>query len=392
VPTKQDHLDELADLLGLVRVHVYAGSSLPAPFFKAAAETAGVSTAGGMPEIAERVILKAGLPWSPAYDSRHTPSGGGSTVTRAGIAALVQAVQILTGQIPPRPGFLLTWNPEQWSWLDHGLTDAIAASEAGQIVEEPWSTGSRTGGIQDGDRVFLLRQGAEPRGIVASGIARGPVYQAGHWSGQGGIANYIDVDFDCIIDPDQPLPTGDLKAAIPSHNWRPQGSGTILPSEVLSKVEQMWSAHVDGSPAKPMGGAGKGQSRLMDAERRKKVEDSAQERLMKHYEDLGWDVEDMHIGNPFDARATKDGKTLYLEAKGTTSSGQTVIVTRGEVEWALAHPGEHVVGILSGVLFDKAGEIVPGSGDFRIVEFKPKKSQLDPIAYDWSVPSGNIHH
>ena len=65
-----------------------------------------------------------------------------------------------------------------------------------------------------------------------------------------------------------------------------------------------------------------------------KIELAAQDWLMDHFENMGWDVRDTHIGNPYDAVATHRREVLYLEAKGTTTNGDSVIVTRNEVRWA----------------------------------------------------------
>ena len=70
----------------------------------------------------------------------------------------------------------------------------------------------------------------------------------------------------------------------------------------------------------------------MDPARRKKVEDAAQGMLMEHFRKDGWTVQDVRFGNPYDAVATKDGRTLWLEAKGTETSGASIIVTRNEEE------------------------------------------------------------
>lgn len=97
VKTKQGYLDELTDLLDQPRFRIPPtnGSSLPAYAFQAAARLAGV-TYSNMPQAAEDVILAAGLGYDyESYDSRHTKSRGGGTVSKAGMAALVTAVERL---------------------------------------------------------------------------------------------------------------------------------------------------------------------------------------------------------------------------------------------------------------------------------------------------------
>ena len=69
----------------------------------------------------------------------------------------------------------------------------------------------------------------------------------------------------------------------------------------------------------------------------------------------GWDVEDTHLNAPYDAIARKGSQIQYLEAKGTMSEGDSVLVTSGEVDWARDHPDQCVMGIVSGIRFGAAG-------------------------------------
>ncbi len=64
--------------------------------------------------------------------------------------------------------YLLTWNPSKWPWPE--LDDCIQEIKATGHYLERWSCG-RNRKIVEGDRLFLLRQGLEPRGIVGSGWA-----------------------------------------------------------------------------------------------------------------------------------------------------------------------------------------------------------------------------
>ena len=94
--TKQDALDDLCRLIGLPPHSVGEGSSLPSEVFVAAAKHVGVSSAGSMPEVCERIAAKAGERWGPACDSRGSTSGGGSTVTLAGLEMLIRAIDQLS--------------------------------------------------------------------------------------------------------------------------------------------------------------------------------------------------------------------------------------------------------------------------------------------------------
>ncbi|GAA1478195.1 hypothetical protein GCM10009623_26410 [Nocardioides aestuarii] len=126
-----------------------------------------------------------------------------------------------------------------------------------------------------------------------------------------------------------------------------------------------------------------GQTPVSDPQRRRKIEDAAQDRLMALYRADGWEVVDTRVGHPYDARAFKGDVVRYLEAKGTTSAGESVIVTRNEVEWARTHVGECVMGIWSGIEFSANDEVLSESGEFRLFDWDPAPAELVPTQYDW---------
>jgi hypothetical protein len=280
---------------------------------------------------------------------------------------------------------LLTWNPLNWDWGDDYL-DAIDRTTIGEAVVDRWSTGSRKSGLEYGERAYLLRQGDEPKGIIGSGRVVAPVHQDQHWDGSERTANYVDVQWDSVLAPEDTLTRSELEVLFPAQDWAPQGSGTLVRPEIAEALELRWADHlneVNAGALPPDSGPFTGQGRLLDPITRKKIEDAAQSRLMKHYEDLGWDVEDTRYGHPYDAVARSDDKAIFLEAKGTTTSGYSVTVTRGEVEHALMHPGDCVIGIWSGMTFLDDGEINPQSGAFAMRDFDPSSGVLEVIDYRW---------
>ncbi|MBF4161598.1 DUF3883 domain-containing protein [Nocardioides acrostichi] len=288
--------------------------------------------------------------------------------------------------------FLLTNNPKKWEIDPDLLAEWIDATADGHPVEGRWSTGGTKKKIVPGDRAFLLRQDVPARGIFASGTFTSSVFQADHWDGAGRLANYADVLWDTVIDPEYPLPTTELLEQLPAGQWEPQASGTQVKPAVVGELEKLWAAHVasvgGGTVASPTvtGSAGEGQGRRLDAKLRKQIEDLAQARLTERYEDEGWTVEDLRYGNPFDAKATKGGDVLYLEAKGTTTAGERVIVTRNEVAFAREHPGECVMGIVSGITLNAAGDVDPASGELRLYAWEPDDDDLVPLSFDFYPP------
>lgn len=140
--------------------------------------------------------------------------------------------------------YLLTWNPKRWSW--NVADDAATAARTG-FIDHRWSCG-RTRRIETGDRVFLLRQGMDPRGIMASGVARSRPYADKHWDGRRrGEALFVDVRFDALVDPDHDgvLPVARFRsAALAAVHWRTQMSGIEIPPKAAAALERLWHAHL----------------------------------------------------------------------------------------------------------------------------------------------------
>jgi len=95
--TKKAALARLGQIVGN-RYQLGDGSSIPRGLFDAIAREAGVPATGSMPVVAEKIAAAAGLPWGPECDSRHTNSGGGSTLTLPGMNRLIEAMDTLKGR------------------------------------------------------------------------------------------------------------------------------------------------------------------------------------------------------------------------------------------------------------------------------------------------------
>lgn len=145
------------------------------------------------------------------------------------------------------PAYLLIWNPARWPWKN--LRECIALIEAQGYYDDSWGCGA-TRRIQPGDRVFLMKLGAEPRGIMASGRATSGVYQGEHWGGaeraRGKRPFCINVRFDALLDPEQAIfPRARLKAGdLARMHWEPPGSGISIPDAVAAKLEEEWAKFV----------------------------------------------------------------------------------------------------------------------------------------------------
>jgi Protein NO VEIN, C-terminal len=288
-----------------------------------------------------------------------------------------------------RVTMVVTWNPEKWNphdWVLRGYPEAVTVVASGGFLRDQWATGNRKAGIEPDDRIFLLLQGEEPRGIIGSGTAASRIFTDEHWHDDraGEAANYVLIEWDTLLLPEDGLPHARLLAQIPEGGpWRPQSSGWVLPPGAAAELETLWAKHLGQAAPSPRRSSPR-QGWQLDPPRRKKVEDAAQDRLMTYYGERGWTVWDVRYGNPYDAIATNNDKTLWLEAKGTETSGTAVIVTRGEVQWARDHPGDCVLGVLSNVAFLPNGELDPTSGTFRVFNWNPDRGALAPRDFDFT--------
>lgn len=139
--------------------------------------------------------------------------------------------------------YLLTWNPDKWQRDD--IDYEIDELERLGIFKGRWSCGNSKS-IKIGDRLFLIKIGRQnPKGICASGYAVSNVLEDEHWDGtKGKKANYVDIDFDIILNPDQEkiLDLETLQQIEPNINqlWTPQQSGITIHPTVADAVEKIW--------------------------------------------------------------------------------------------------------------------------------------------------------
>ena len=143
--------------------------------------------------------------------------------------------------------YLLTWNPRRWDW--HYLHQSIQTVKQNGFCLERWSCGV-TKKIVVGDRVYLMRLGVDPRGIMAAGrVVREP-FEAEHWDpakrAKGIPALFIMAEFETILDPQRAIfHVGRLAdAAYAGMNWTPQGSGVTIPDTIAAQLEKDWNAFV----------------------------------------------------------------------------------------------------------------------------------------------------
>lgn len=133
--------------------------------------------------------------------------------------------------------FLFGWNPVKFEWAD--LEEDIARLRSGGVLEDNWSAASHKT-IKPGDRAFVVRVGAEPKGIFASGLISSEPYVAYR---NGRHYYRVNIQFDTLLNPDKELiltldilKTGDLA----KQTWTPQASGISIKPELVDELEGVW--------------------------------------------------------------------------------------------------------------------------------------------------------
>lgn len=147
--------------------------------------------------------------------------------------------------------YLLTWNPEKWHW--HDLAQCVARIEQGEEVPYRWSFVRKE--AQIGDRIFMLKQGHEPRGVMASGRVAGEPMEDSHYdpdkAAQGATSRYIAIVFEQIVAPtaEKILSTAFLQQKIRDApaDFKPQGSGSLMTADAAQNLRLLWKKHLQQS-------------------------------------------------------------------------------------------------------------------------------------------------
>jgi 5-methylcytosine-specific restriction protein A len=136
--------------------------------------------------------------------------------------------------------FLFSWNPKKYPWDD--LDKAVKTCHKFGKYSDAWSCISYKH-VQPGDRAFLVRVGAVPRGIIGSGYISSEPYLAPHWNDESKTVYRVKIDFDVLLDPEHEkvLLLEDLKMKSKAKQmWTPQSSGILIKKDVVGELEGAW--------------------------------------------------------------------------------------------------------------------------------------------------------
>ena len=141
------------------------------------------------------------------------------------------------------PAFLLTWNPDKWSWPE--LSRNLEEFRATGVLVGRWSCG-RSKSLASGDRVFFHKQGVRGRGIFASGYVQGGVFDDVHFADASKRSRYVTVAYDALLDPSTGLLPREALNAEPLNrvNWQTLGGGIRIVPDAANALEILWESHV----------------------------------------------------------------------------------------------------------------------------------------------------
>jgi len=138
--------------------------------------------------------------------------------------------------------FILTWNPKKSGARNaKEILDWEERIAVGKTVTTSWAVGNRKSGISKGDRILFLRQGEEPRGLLASGLVKKEIYEDKHWDDPKKMATYIDFEVIQALSLDNLLPVKRLLKEVSGVKWNSlQASGTSVSSSDVIDVVCSW--------------------------------------------------------------------------------------------------------------------------------------------------------
>ena len=136
--------------------------------------------------------------------------------------------------------WLLTWNPKRYTEGGDGSEEGTLNISQGETVR--WSCISKSPKI--GDAAYLLRQGIEPKGIIAKCIVAKEPFLYEDWKDDTKQKSYIEVTIDDYR-PDCAsglVPMLLLSNELDDQHWNTQSSGIAIKSNVIESLDSFWTS------------------------------------------------------------------------------------------------------------------------------------------------------
>jgi hypothetical protein len=152
------------------------------------------------------------------------------------------------------------------------------------------------------------------------------------------------------------------------------------PPEILEVLEVIDSVSGKKSATKS------GQGFNLTGQHRKAVELHAMQIARTHLESEGWTVEDTSSTKPYDFHCTRGDVELFVEVKGTTSLGTSVLLTRNEVEHHKSVHPQNALAVVARIDLSGPGKNMASGGQLHFVSpWRIIDEDLKVLAYTYSV-------
>lgn len=128
-----------------------------------------------------------------------------------------------------------------------------------------------------------------------------------------------------------------------------------------------------------------GQGFQGDVKVRLMIEKFAMTICKNQYSNNGYEVEDVSANHPYDFLITKNGVSRFVEVKGTQTPGDTILLTKNEVDFSRIHGDKMVLFIVHSIVMNKK-TVKKGSGVVTIINpWRVSDDKLTPISFTYKL-------
>jgi len=279
-------------------------------------------------------------------------------------------------------------------WALVSRADRFAGAEAVAALDELWWTVDRPN-PRPGDRVLIwqAKTGAGRRGVIALGeVIEGPIVresppeQNRFWRSEIiGATTRVNVRVFRLAG----LPIWEDEATWLSGLAVARARGGTVFTVQPGQWHRVFEIAADSTSSidDPMVVSTRGQGYRLNAAARKAVELHAQGIAEEYFLAMGFTVTDVSRKKPYDLHCEKGSEVVHVEVKGTTGAGESVFLTRNEVEHAKAHGDRVALVIVRHVELEVDGATPTASGgEMQLIRpWDISQGTLSPTQYEYRI-------
>lgn len=302
----------------------------------------------------------------------------------------------LLGQTPTtaasNQGFVFQSNPDLWD-----IVDALISERTGN-----YAVNQMRSKIEVDDTIYFRRTGSDS-GIYAIGIVTSPSHDVpndfGKWTCGYRITHAVrpplltkEIARDPVIGSNGTLRGRQYTNALLDQTVR-ERLDDLLDSRLVDLANEDAAGIADAEQeievvANPRRPGRRGQGFGLSAAQRRAIEIQAVAVATSHLESDGWVVEDVGATRSYDLHATKGSTYLIVEVKGTTSLGESVLLTHNEVQTHRDNYPNTALMVVKGIaLTESNGSPVASGGTLAVHQpWKPEAKDLQPLSFRYVVP------